>query len=53
MDVHPHSHPKKGLREAGTTTASAIFLLCCILQFFVKFGGVILSVTALSILPRA
>lgn len=36
--------------SAGTTTASAIFLLCCVLQFFVKFGAVILSVTVLSIL---
>jgi len=36
--------------SAGTTTASAIFLLFCILQFFVKFGAVILSVTILSIL---
>lgn len=36
--------------SAGTTTASAVFLLCCILQFFVKFGGVILSVTMLSLL---
>ncbi|CAK8995194.1 Heat shock protein 90 [Durusdinium trenchii] len=45
---------------AGTTTASAVFLLCCILQFFVKprprrrrFGGVILSVTMLSLLLGA
>eukprot|EP00439_Symbiodinium_sp_Y106_P023339 s738_g2.t2 len=36
--------------SAGTTTASAIFLLCCTLQFFVKFGAVILTVTILSIL---
>ncbi|CAJ1362520.1 unnamed protein product, partial [Effrenium voratum] len=36
--------------SASTTAASAIFLLCCTLQFFVKFGAVILSVTILSVL---
>jgi len=38
------------LCSAGTTTMSAICLLLCTLQFFVKFGAVILSVTLLSIL---
>lgn len=35
--------------SAGTTSSCAIFLLFCQLQFFVKFGVVILTVTLLSL----
>jgi hypothetical protein len=36
--------------SAGTTSSCAIFLVFCRLQFFVKFGVVILSVTLLSMM---